>query len=167
MTTRKHPTRPYIYVTDDGRIFREIIASPSDNGYHTVKVGKETIRRHTLVCEAFHGLRPENHEVRHLDGDASNDNANNLMWGTRQENAQDAVKHGRVNGPAKLSWTQALEIRQRSSNGEGTSALAKEFGISPQAVCDIKANRTWINPPPTPIPPRWWENHPNRGKGHR
>jgi hypothetical protein len=50
---------------------------------------------HTLVCEAFHGPRPfPDWEVRHLDGNATNNQPGNLKWGTKSENRRDAVRHG-------------------------------------------------------------------------
>lgn len=32
---KQHPTRPNVWVTEDGRIFIELAASPSSGGYHT------------------------------------------------------------------------------------------------------------------------------------
>lgn len=49
---------------------------------------------HALVCEAFHGPRPDGQEVRHLDGTRDNNVPGNLAWGTKSENAKDRVRHG-------------------------------------------------------------------------
>lgn len=49
---------------------------------------------HVLVCEVFHGLRPEGMEVRHLNGNPADNRALNLAWGTRSENELDKVRHG-------------------------------------------------------------------------
>lgn len=49
---------------------------------------------HTLVLEAFVGPRPEGMMCRHLDGDPLNNRLENLRWGTREENAQDSIRHG-------------------------------------------------------------------------
>ena len=43
----------------------------------------------------------------------------------------------------KLMPNDAIEIKQRLSNGEMGIDLAKEFGVSPQNVCDIKKYRTF------------------------
>lgn len=60
------------------------------------KGGRKTTRSvHSLVAEAFHGPRPPGAVVRHLDGDALNNLATNLAWGTPLENIQDALAHGR------------------------------------------------------------------------
>lgn len=42
---------------------------------------------HRLICEAFHGPQPEGKPiVLHLDEDATNNNPENLRWGTQKEN---------------------------------------------------------------------------------
>jgi len=55
------------------------------NGYFVFVENKkgETAKRYVdeLVCEAFHGPRPSpEHEVRHRDGNITNNRASNLMW---------------------------------------------------------------------------------------
>lgn len=51
---------------------------------------------HTLVCEAFYGPRPSPvHDVRHLNGDPLDNRLENLRWGTKKENQQDTIRHGR------------------------------------------------------------------------
>ena len=73
---------------------------PNSHGYLSVKVKTLDGRTkkalvHKMVCLAFHGARPtENHQVRHLDGRRTNNNSQNLCWGTAQENAIDRKKHG-------------------------------------------------------------------------
>jgi hypothetical protein len=83
------------------------LASHKDaHGYLRVSlvVGGKRIHRmaHALVCEAFHGPRPDGQEVRHLDGSRDNNAPSNLAWGTKSENAKDRIRHGtdkaRVNG---------------------------------------------------------------------
>ena len=45
---------------------------------------------HQLVCEAFHGPRPLGMQVRHYpDFDPANVRADNLSWGTREDDAHD------------------------------------------------------------------------------
>ena len=49
---------------------------------------------HRLVLAAFVGPCPEGMEVRHLDGDPTNNSLDNLAYGTKGENNRDAVRHG-------------------------------------------------------------------------
>jgi hypothetical protein len=51
-------------------------------------------RVHRLVLAAFVGPCPAGQEVRHRDGTADNNALSNLHYGTRAENAFDAVRHG-------------------------------------------------------------------------
>lgn len=71
---------------------------PDRNGYLYVNLrcdGK-SVRWyvHRLVLQAFEGDGPEGYEVRHLDGDKTNNHISNLRYGTRSENMLDRVRHG-------------------------------------------------------------------------
>lgn len=58
--------------------------------------GKRKLSVHSLVAAAFIGPRPTpKHEVRHLDGDPSNNTLANLAYGTGAENWDDRRRHGR------------------------------------------------------------------------
>jgi hypothetical protein len=49
---------------------------------------------HRFVALAFHGEPGAGEEVRHLDGDPTNNHASNLAWGSHVENMADQWKHG-------------------------------------------------------------------------
>jgi DNA-binding CsgD family transcriptional regulator len=71
-----------------------------------------------------------------------------LREGTGAENADDRDRRGRQaagarNGSARLTDAQAVEVKRRVLSGEGQSALAREFGISPTTVWEIKNGRKW------------------------
>lgn len=67
-------------------------------GYLKVELHKDGKITHTnihrLVLEAFTGPCPDGMEACHNDGNPTNNTIENLRWGTRSENRQDAVKHG-------------------------------------------------------------------------
>lgn len=96
--------RSFDYVKVGGKGSRQLIpAGPvstwvTPNGYTAVSLYRRGRRRvasvHALVCEAFIGPRPDGHEVRHLDGDPSNNVLANLTYGTPRENALDTIRHG-------------------------------------------------------------------------
>lgn len=74
-----------------------------DTGYLLVVLSDMTNNRqkvagvHRLVCEAFHGPRPDwDYEVAHGDHDKRNNSAANLRWATHRENIQDSVRDGRT-----------------------------------------------------------------------
>lgn len=106
---------PYYEVSEDGRVrrkerivsngkglvtlpVRELVGSHSKKGYKTflLTVGRRqrNTLAHHLVLEAFGFPRPDGYQVRHLDGDRTNNRISNLRWGTSSENNYDRVRHG-------------------------------------------------------------------------
>ena len=77
------------------------LLSPCKNhhGYDTVQLGRKNRKLvHRLVANAFIP-NPDNLPiVRHMDDNPSNNNVNNLAWGTQTDNMQDCVKHRRLVG---------------------------------------------------------------------
>lgn len=116
---KQHPCRPELWVTPDGRVFRELHPSKDDAGYHQIRNGKFRQRRHVLVAETYHGPKPfEKAVVRHKNGDELDDTATNLEWGTQKENGGDAVVHGTTakgekNAMHKLTEAAAEDILAR------------------------------------------------------
>lgn len=79
-----------------GRDLKQFISS----GYLSVKLAKAGVTKtryiHELVLLAFEGERPssdERSEIRHLDGDKTNNCLSNLKYGTTRENAADRALH--------------------------------------------------------------------------
>lgn len=110
-------------VSDDGRVRSVTRTTKIRDGRQYTFVGQErktflvkgyphlSIKRngrhvnkyvHLLVCEAFYGPRPSpQHEARHLNGNPLDNRVENLAWGTKSENAQDTIRHGRNKELAK------------------------------------------------------------------
>ena len=59
-----------------------------------------------LVCEAFHGPRPEGYQCMHLDGDCANDRADNLAWGTVYENSNEPIRRKRLSNVAENRFSK-------------------------------------------------------------
>lgn len=100
---------------------------------------------HQLVLEAFVGPRPENCEVRHLDGDPSNNRLDNLAWGTKAENQADKIKHGTIlrgtaNPASKLTEADVLAIRASSKRQVD---LAEIYGVSQPIISAIRLRKIW------------------------
>lgn len=78
-----------------GRVLRDA-AHPK--GYRTVVLSRHgqthSYYMHTLVALTFHGPRPDGQQVRHLNGNASDNQPSNLAYGTASQNAEDQVRHG-------------------------------------------------------------------------
>lgn len=83
---------------------RVLMASAGDP-YRKVNLkvgGTQSVRSvHGLVAEAFSGPRPDGQEVRHLNGNPTDNRAANLAYGTHSQNICDAVQMGRHNNIAK------------------------------------------------------------------
>jgi hypothetical protein len=101
-------------VSDDGRVRSLSRSVASVNGSRRVR-GRELAHKragkylgvtlsvlgvhtscyiHRLVAAAFLGQPERRQEVRHLDGNGTNNDRRNLSWGTHSENALDMVGHG-------------------------------------------------------------------------
>lgn len=103
---------PGYEVTADGHVFsvasnwrgygkRELTQDLNEDGYPSVRIlvdgRRKRVAVHKLVAIHFLPPRPTPaHEIRHLDGNKMNANAENLAWGTRKENAADRDRHGKT-----------------------------------------------------------------------
>jgi hypothetical protein len=66
------------------------------SGHLSVALGKgNSVCVHVIVLDAFIGPCPPGHESLHRDDVPSNNDLNNLRWGTRSENLHDAIRNGR------------------------------------------------------------------------
>lgn len=143
-----------------GRIVNRILINSTKQCGHlcvTLSFKGKTKTRlvHHLVLEAFIGLRPVGTECRHLDGNPANNKLNNLKWGTRSENVEDAMKHGTFSLPprndlegsksssAKLNDNKIIEIRKLHAEGMSDTEIAKKYGVCRQTINTIINNKRW------------------------
>ena len=149
-------------VSDHGRVkWRERIRklTTDANGYLQVTFWDGGASRQTavsgLVAAAWHGPRPDDAVVRHLNGVKTDNRPSNLCYGTAQENEADKVAHGtQVRGSAhhssKLSAEQVTAIRQRYSACDPANhlrALAAQFGVGAKTIHKIVKRETWKHLP--------------------
>ena len=118
-------------------------------GYPTVVVYYRTYLVHRLVAVAFHGPCPLNQEVRHKDDNKQNPRADNLCYGTSQQNKQDAIEHrlilrGEVHPSSKLTENEVREIRSLLGTLSHTK-LAKRFGVFHTTISAIAKRRSWAH----------------------
>ncbi len=95
--TRQVPYGRHPGMTYKGRQLKKF---RSKNGYLQVKLSfagsTRTTYVHELVLRAFVGARPftvERGEIRHLDGNKTNNALENIVYGTVTENAADRIRH--------------------------------------------------------------------------
>lgn len=120
-------------------------------GYATLRLrsnGKTITQKvATMICETFHGPRPQGMEVCHWDGNPRNDSAANLRWGTSCDNKADCRRHGtlplgesRYN--AKLTRHDVHCIRNLSGI-VSQRTLAERFGVIQQTISRIINRKSW------------------------
>lgn len=107
-----------------------------------------TIKIHRLVALTFLGERPEGMEICHRDSDVTNNNVENLRYGSKSSNQIDIMKHTGRCAAGKLTVEQVLEIRRAYKEKElNQYQLAEKFGIKQGTVSEIVNRRTfaWLN----------------------
>lgn len=160
ITKCKYPLLYDYYITDDGRVWsdksKKFLSQYDDkNGYQKVELRSTDLPPkkchrysvHRLVMENFcprEGM--ENLQVNHIDGDKKNNTLSNLEWVSCKENINHAIKNNlraKVNGAAKLTPEQVVNIYIRCHNGEKNVTLGKEYGIHPDTIGKIRNKRIW------------------------
>lgn len=111
---------------------------------------------HRLVGEAFLGPLPPGLETRHGPGGKTDNRLSNLCYGTASENQLDRARDGTANkgGPAgeahhsaRLTDAIVAACRFRHAAGESQMALAREFGVTVQAMHNAIRHKTWRHLP--------------------
>jgi hypothetical protein len=134
------------------RLYYRLRPRKSENNHLTVKVQKKALWLHALILEAFKGPCPPGLECRHLDGDPTDNRPSKLCWGTRSENIQDRIRHGKsanwtgsIHGVVKLNDDSARVIYLRRKRGDSLKEIAEDFGVSAATVWSISKGRTWTH----------------------
>lgn len=149
---------PRFKVGDDGTIVgpsgRVLKAFVGNKGYRciTAYTGSRTwkqLRVHFLVCEAFHGERPDGAQVAHCNGDRLDNRASNLRWSTSWQNEADKRSHGtahigEAHPRARLTEAKVREIRARWRPGM-LATLASEYGVGQSTIWNVITRNTWGN----------------------
>ena len=105
---------------------------------------------HILVCQAFHGLKPEPKSHAAHRNDVKTDNRpSNLYWASPEENYRDRDRNGKTprgsqNGATKLTSDEVLEIRRAYVAKELRQyELADKFGVHRTTIRDILYRKIW------------------------
>ena len=119
------------------------------NGSQQRGTDRKDFKVHRLVALAFiNNPDPKkNTEIRHLNGIAWDNTVNNLAWGTRQDNINDAINHGTMSHinstQAKLNYDIASYIRSLPYERGMDKKLAIEYNVSRETIRDIRKNKKW------------------------
>jgi len=118
---------------------------------HTPNGKRRQWRVHQLVALTFLGPCPDGLEVCHLDGNAINNNLENLRYDTRRANVQDAIRHGVFR--RSIDVIEVEDIRKRYANGVPLVTLAEEFNVSSTTIFSCVTGKTYKEAP-GPITPK-------------
>lgn len=104
---------------------------------------RKSTRAHQLVCRAFHGLPPDPRmDVRHLNGDSTDNRPENLAWGTRSQNMHDRVRHGRHPNASKTHCKSGHEFSPENTitvkTGRRCRACVRETSERRRQQCPEK-----------------------------
>lgn len=152
---------PDLLASDQGEVYRRDAENPRLlhlktqcwlRGYAVIGYrsgGKSRAKYvHRLVAEAFHGRPKRGQLARHLDDKKANNRADNLAWGSYQDNSDDAKRHGRTavgerNRRAKITEEQALSLIRLFHTGLTTRAAARAVGVPYPAATAIRCGVSW------------------------
>lgn len=149
------PSYPGYFAGEDGHVYRNgTLRKPISNGrgYLRIKTSINNVQKdayvHRMVCEAYHGPCPPDHECRHLDGSRSNNVPSNLEWATKAVNEADKVRHGTLNwgernGLSVLTEETVTIARARAAAGEQVKQIATDLGIAANVLANAVRGKTW------------------------
>lgn len=157
---RSWPGDPRYLAGDDGSVVgprgRALKAWITDTGYkqiHTCTGGVRLARTvHIMVCEAWHGVRPDGMEVAHDNGDRMDCRPANLSWKTRSDNHADKIRHGTAQrgetaNNRKLTEPQVRDIRARHAAGQSCYVIARDIKMSLSNISRIVQRKAWKHVP--------------------
>lgn len=131
-----------------GLILKPIVHKNAGHLYFFPKKGKR-LYIHRAVLQAFVGKCPHEQECRHLDGNSQNNNLDNLKWGTRKQNAQDVIRHGRKhfgeNAPfSTMSNSDAVKVRSMAKMGLSSREIARKYSVSHTTIQKIIRGERYV-----------------------
>lgn len=111
------------------------------SGHLSVALGRGNSRCvHELVLTSFVGAKPQGLEVRHLDGNPSNNKLTNLEWSSRNRNSQDKKWHKGAKS-YKLKPNDIKIIKYLINQGRTGVSIAGMFKVSKSTIYAIKNGR--------------------------
>ena len=156
------PGYPGYYATEDGQIWSEkrhrfLKPSKKTNEHLAVVLCVSGVRRdfyvHRLILLAFVGPCPRDCSLcRHLNDDPEDNRPENLRWGTPQENADDASRHGLLHGcnlrgeaagRHRFTEDQVKAMRDAYASGTTQLELGRQYGARGATISGIVRRRTW------------------------
>ena len=153
-------------VSRDGQVWshrkeRFLCSGDNGKGYRFVHLFKDKQSSrfyvHRLVASAFVDGECDGKIVNHIDGNKSNNVAENLEWVTPSENMQHAWKHGmclvwdkqvaavKEYNKTKRALTddQVRQIKAMHSNGHSQHSLARQFSVGVGTISTMLKGKSY------------------------
>lgn len=140
--------RERIQVNENGCWIWQCAKSPAGYGYTGVTTQFKTNKAHRLSYSVFKGPIPKGKLIRHTCDVPSCINPDHLLVGTDADNSKDKWSRGRgaigsMIGASKLTDSDVIEIRSKSSNGVLGKDLAIAYAVSTCCISDIINRKSW------------------------
>lgn len=134
--------------------WRKMKTRKHKQGYHEARLSRDgrchIIRVHKLVLEAFVGPCPKGLEACHKDDNKDDNSLQNLRWGTRESNIEDAKANGRIligtnHRMVKLNERQIHRIRRNPKLHRYGWApkMGRKYGVSASLIRQIVNRQIW------------------------
>jgi hypothetical protein len=149
-------------VTDDGRVWsyktsQWLKPATTSRGYPCVRLHGKTHSVHRLVAAAFCNNADNKDCVNHINGDKSDNRAENLEWVTHSENHKHAFDTGlrlpsekqkevvRKQGikNRRFTYADAEQMRKMYSEGLTQIQIASIYDTTSATVSNIVLNKTY------------------------
>lgn len=121
----------------------------NEDGYGRINKNGKLVFVHREIWKEFNGDIPDGMCVCHRCDNPCCINHNHLFLGTHKQNMEDKARKGRINvsgtknPSAKLCDVDVLEIKSRICKGDICYEIAREYGVTGEAILAIKNGRTW------------------------
>jgi len=125
---------------------------PNTRGYNVVGIsinGKsKQIKVARCVAKAFVPNSDNKPEVNHINGDKTDDRAENLEWCTKQENVTHALKNGLIpvgedNYKTSMTNNDVIQIRNSYRIGFTLTEIANSYDVTVQCIYKIVNRISW------------------------
>lgn len=123
-------------------------------GYGAVGVNGRMQGAHRIAYTLTYGPIPAGLLVCHRCDNPPCVRPEHLFIGTYKDNTQDAWLKGRplgkprgTQGPSKITFAAAQEIRALHAAGVSGMELSRRYGVKPSVVYPLLAGKTWMEDP--------------------